>query len=134
MTEYDPGHAAEHHSEIHSHVPSEPALRVKALESLLIEKGLVDPDAVGAWVELYRDEVGPKVGARVVARAWNDEAKGSEDRPLAISRSLRIPTSSTTSSFARCAPAIPTGCWVYSHLGTRKRPTGRARFASPASC
>lgn len=74
MTEYDPDHAAEHHDEIYSHVPSEPALRVKALESLLIEKGLVDSDAVSAWVELYRDEVGPKVGARVVARAWNDEA------------------------------------------------------------
>jgi nitrile hydratase subunit alpha len=74
MAEYDPDHAAEHHHEIHSHVPSEPALRVKALESLLVEKGLVDSSAVDAWIELYRDEVGPKVGARVVARAWNDAA------------------------------------------------------------
>ncbi len=74
MKEYDPDHAAEHHDEIHSHVPSEPALRVKALESLLVEKGLVDSSAVDVWIELYRDEVGPKVGARVVARAWNDAA------------------------------------------------------------
>jgi nitrile hydratase len=72
MVEYDPDHAEEHHHEIHSHVPSEPALRVKALESLLVEKGLVDSSAVDAWIELYRDAVGPKVGARVVAHAWND--------------------------------------------------------------
>lgn len=72
MAEYDPDHAEEHHHEIHSHVPSEPALRVKALESLLVEKGLVDSSAVDAWIELYRDAVGPKVGARVVAHAWND--------------------------------------------------------------
>ena len=72
MTEYDPMNAAELHDEIHSHVPSEPALRVKALESLLVEKGLIDLAAMEAWIELFRDEVGPKIGARVVARAWND--------------------------------------------------------------
>ena len=74
MREYDPSKAAELHEDIHSHVPSESALRVKALESLLVEKGMLDPAAMDAWIELYRDEVGPKVGARVVARAWNDPA------------------------------------------------------------
>ena len=69
MAEYDPDHAAEHHHEIHSHVPSEPALRVKALESLLVEKGLVDSSAVDAWIELYRDEVGRSCrGPRVERR------------------------------------------------------------------
>jgi nitrile hydratase len=72
VPEYDAMTAAELHVEIHSHVPSEPALRVKALESLLVEKGLIDLAAMEAWIELYRDEVGPKIGARVVARAWND--------------------------------------------------------------
>jgi nitrile hydratase subunit alpha len=72
MTDYDPSKAAEFHELIHSHVPSEPALRVKALESLLVEKGLIDLAAMEAWIELFRDEVGPKIGARVVARAWND--------------------------------------------------------------
>lgn len=72
MPEYDPRNAPELHDEIHSHVPSEPALRVKALESLLVEKGLIDSAAMEAWIELYRDEVGPKIGARVVAHAWND--------------------------------------------------------------
>lgn len=40
----------------------------------MVEKGLVDSSAVDAWIELYRDEVGPKLGARVVAHAWNDAA------------------------------------------------------------
>ena len=72
MAEYDARKAQELHRKIHAHVPSEPALRIKALESLLIEKGLVDPDSVDAWVEVYRDKVGPKLGAQVIARAWCD--------------------------------------------------------------
>ena len=53
-------------------VPSEPALRVQALESLLIEKGLVDPAALDELVDLFENKVGPRNGARVVARAWVD--------------------------------------------------------------
>ena len=53
-------------------IPSEPALRVKALESLLVEKGLVNPAAIDAWLDLYENKVGPHNGARVVARAWLD--------------------------------------------------------------
>jgi nitrile hydratase len=56
----------------HDSVPSDPALRVKALESLLVEKGLVDPAALDEIVDLYENEVGPRNGARVVARAWVD--------------------------------------------------------------
>ncbi len=48
------------------------ALRVRALESLLVEKGLVDPAALDAIVEFYEHKVGPRNGARVVARAWTD--------------------------------------------------------------
>jgi nitrile hydratase subunit alpha len=62
----------------HSHdkprIPPDPALRVMALESLLIEKGLVDPQALDALVETYEHKVGPHNGAKVVARAWNDPA------------------------------------------------------------
>ena len=47
-------------------------LRVKALESLLVEKGLVDPAALDALIETYEEKVGPRNGARVVARAWVD--------------------------------------------------------------
>lgn len=49
-------------------------LRVKALESLLVEKGLVDPAALDALVDTYEHKVGPRNGARVVARAWTDTA------------------------------------------------------------
>ncbi|MGH8288166.1 MAG: nitrile hydratase subunit alpha [Steroidobacteraceae bacterium] len=55
-------------------IPSETALRVMALESLLIEKGLVDRQALDALVETYEHKVGPHNGAKVVARAWKDAA------------------------------------------------------------
>jgi len=55
-------------------VPSDPALRVKALESLLIEKGLVDPVALDVLVDTFENRVGPRNGAQVVARAWVDSA------------------------------------------------------------
>ena len=55
-------------------VPADVTLRVKALESLLVEKGLVDPAAVDAIVDVYENKVGPRNGARVVARAWVDPA------------------------------------------------------------
>ena len=53
---------------------SGPALRVKALESLLVEKGLVEPKALDAIIDFYETKVGPHNGARVVARAWTDPA------------------------------------------------------------
>jgi nitrile hydratase len=60
------------HDHDHQVVPSDPALRVKALESLLVEKGLVDPAAIDALVDRFEHKVGPRNGARVVARAWVD--------------------------------------------------------------
>ena len=74
MPEYDSDKIAELHRHLHSHLPSEPALRVKALESLLVEKGLVNSRSIDAWVEAYSEEIGPKRGARVVAKAWSDPA------------------------------------------------------------
>ena len=71
---YDPKKITEIHNHLHSELPSDPALRVKALESLLVEKGMVDSAAVDAWIDLYAEEIGPKRGARVVARAWTDPA------------------------------------------------------------
>ena len=62
------------HSQDHTDAPSDPALRVKALESLLVEKGLVDPAALDVLVDTYENRVGPRNGARVVARAWIDPA------------------------------------------------------------
>jgi nitrile hydratase subunit alpha len=62
----------------HSHGPEGPwndmELRVKALETILVEKGYVDPAALDVLIETYEHRIGPKNGARVVARAWTDPA------------------------------------------------------------
>src|SRR5258707_14874383 len=58
----------------HQELPSDPALRVMALESLLIEKGLVDPAALDVIIDTYEHKIGPRNGARVVAKAWTDPA------------------------------------------------------------
>jgi len=62
----------DNHHHRHDAPLSDTALRVKALESLLAEKGLVDPAALDAIVETYEKKIGPRNGARVVARAWID--------------------------------------------------------------
>jgi nitrile hydratase len=72
------GHAdaqvAEPDGHDHQPVPADPTLRVKALESLLVEKGLVDPAALDVLIETIEHKVGPHDGARVIARAWVDPA------------------------------------------------------------
>ena len=65
---------AQNHDHDHQVVPSDPALRTKALESLLVEKGLVDVAALDALVDAFENRIGPRNGARVVARAWVDPA------------------------------------------------------------
>ena len=63
----------DHHDHQHeSGVDDEMALRVKALESLLVEKGYVDPAALNALIDTYETKVGPRNGAKVVAKAWTD--------------------------------------------------------------
>ena len=62
------------HDENHVHnlLPAEPALRVKALETILLEKGLLDQQAVDAIIDEYENRIGPQIGAKIVARAWSD--------------------------------------------------------------
>jgi nitrile hydratase subunit alpha len=62
------------HAHAHQAVPSDLALRVKSLESLLVEKGLVDRAAVDALIDTYEHKIGPRNGAQVVAKAWADPA------------------------------------------------------------
>ena len=62
-----------HHDHDHSEL-SETELRVRALETILTEKGYVDPAALDLLIETYETKVGPRNGARVVARAWADPA------------------------------------------------------------
>lgn len=76
-SDHDDHHRHDHHDHDHDHDHSElseTALRVRALESILTEKGLVDPAALDLIVETYETRVGPRNGARVVAKAWSDPA------------------------------------------------------------
>jgi nitrile hydratase len=66
------GHAQQESGHEHQVVPSDMTLRVKALESLLVEKGIVDSKALDALVDTYENKLGPHIGARIVARAWTD--------------------------------------------------------------
>jgi nitrile hydratase len=71
------GHGHHHHDDDHDHDHGELSpieLRVRALESILVEKGYVDPAALDALIETYETKVGPRNGARVVAKAWVDPA------------------------------------------------------------
>ncbi len=63
-----------HHGDAQGSPLPEIDLRVRALESLLVEKGLVEPAALNALIDTYETKVGPRNGARVVARAWLDPA------------------------------------------------------------
>ena len=62
------------HDDPHALLPPDPALRVKALETLLMQKGLIDPAALDEIIDTYENRIGPRNGARVVARAWRDPA------------------------------------------------------------
>ncbi|MCU9837809.1 nitrile hydratase subunit alpha [Ruegeria sp. WL0004] len=64
----------DHHDHPHSLLPPDPALRVKALETILTRKGLIDPAALDEIIDTYQNRIGPQNGARVVARAWADPA------------------------------------------------------------
>ncbi len=70
----DMPHDHSDHDHPHALLPPEPALRVKALETLLTRKGLVDPAALDAIIDTYENKIGPRNGAHVVARAWTDPA------------------------------------------------------------
>lgn len=62
----------DHHDHPHALLPPEPALRVKALETILCDKGLIDPAALEEIIDTYQNKIGPQNGARVVAKAWMD--------------------------------------------------------------
>ena len=67
-------HDGHHHDHEQGSELSPLALRVKALESILVEKGYVDPKALDVLIDTYETKIGPRNGARVVAKAWTDPA------------------------------------------------------------
>ncbi|MDO6480407.1 nitrile hydratase subunit alpha [Shimia thalassica] len=64
----------DHHDHDHPHalLPPDPALRVKALETILTDKGLIDPAALDEIIDTYQNKIGPQNGAKVVAKMWSD--------------------------------------------------------------
>jgi len=72
MADHD--HHDHHHDHAHGSELSETQLRVRALETILTEKGYVDPAALDAIIEAYETRIGPHNGAKVVAKAWADPA------------------------------------------------------------
>ena len=119
------------------HPPSDMELRVKALESVLTEKGLVDPAALDAIVDHFEHKVGPRNGARVVARAWSDPAyllRLREDATAAIAElgyagrqgehMLALENSADVHNMVVCTRGR---CWACRRSGTSPRPTAPAR-------
>ena len=64
--DFDPAHP-------HSALPPDPVLRVQVLETILTQKGLIDPDTLAAIIATYENDIGPQNGARLVAKAWCDQ-------------------------------------------------------------
>ena len=146
---HDHGH---HHDHDHEHGSelSEMQIRVRALETVLTEKGYVDPAALDLIIEAYETKIGPHNGARVVAKAWADPLSSARcsttpprrSRALGITekprrRSLvawRTRRRCTTWSSARCAPAIRGKCSACRRSGTSRRPIARARSSTRAAC
>ena len=73
--ELNHNHSHDHkHEDAHSHLPSDPELRVKAIETLLLRKGLIDSETLDELIDTYENKIGPQNGAKVVAKAWVDES------------------------------------------------------------
>ncbi len=127
MPEYDAKKVAEIHQHLHSHLPSDSALRVKALETLLVDKGLIDPRTIDAWVEAYTEEIGPKRGAHVVARAWSDPDYKQwlmKDAPAAIDKlgylgnaTAHLKVVENTDSIHNLVVCTLCSCYPFSILG-----------------
>ena len=71
--EHNHSHHDHEDDHAHSHLPSDPELRVKAIETLLLSKGLIDPNTLDELIDTYENNIGPQNGAKVVAKAWVDK-------------------------------------------------------------
>ena len=115
----------------------------------MIEKGLMTTEAVDRFAEIYENEVGPQLGAKVVAKAWTDpefKARLLDDATEACAELgigglqgeemvvVENTDTSTTPSSARCARATPGRCSACPRTGTSSPPTAPGSCASPARC
>ena len=131
-------------------MPSDLTLRVKSLESLLVDKGLVDRPALDALIDTMEHKVGPQNGARVVARAWVDPAYKQrllDNAPAAIAELGFTSGQGEHMVVVENTPAVHNlivctlvlllslaGPRVCRRSGTSPRPTGRARSSIRAAC
>ena len=142
------GHHDHHHDHDHSEL-SETQLRVRALETVLTEKGYVDPAALDLLIETYEKKVGPRNGARVVAKAWADPAYRArlfKDATPAIGElgyagrqgehivAVENTPARTTWSCARCVPATRGRCSACRRSGTSRHPTAHAWSPIRVAC
>ena len=134
---------ADDHTHDHGSELSEMQLRVRALETILTEKGYVDPAALDQIVENVETKIGPHIGARIVARAWVDpefKRRLLADATEAVNSLGRFRARRQSSDRGRehaanpqhrrlhaCAPATRGRCWGCRRSGTNRRPTARAR-------
>ena len=137
------------HEHDHTEPPEEIVLRVKALESLLLEKGMIDLAALDQLVDTYEHKVGPRNGAQVVAKAWADPAykarlladgtkaiaelgfSGVQGEDMVV---VENTAAYITYSSVPCAPATPGRCWVCRRYGSSPRRTVRALSLSHVRC
>ncbi len=135
MPSFDSKRLGKIHRDMHSHLPPDPALRVKSLESLLVEKQMLDSGAVDAWVEIYSEQVGPKNGATVVARAWCDpdfKARLLEDATTAVMEfnfigrhAAKLVALENTSAVHNLVVCTLCSCYPLAMLGPRRFGTRR---------
>jgi len=137
-------------SDPHTEPPSTPALRIKAIQQLLHEKGLLPPGAIDKIVDAFEHKLGPKIGAKVVAHAWTDPGYrkrllanaveaigefGSHDPHLAVvEQTPTIVVENTPAVHNVVAPAIPGTSWDCRPTGTRRRLTAAGSSSNPAAC
>lgn len=96
-------------SDHHTKPPSSPALRIKAIETLMVEKGLMSLDAVDEMIDVVENRIGPRNGAKVVARAWVDPAyrKRLLENGTAANRHRRPLLPSKINNFRALASGCP---------------------------
>ena len=145
--EHHHGHGHDHDEHEHGSELSETQRRVRALETILTEKGYVDPAALDVLIETYETKVGPHNGARVVAKAWADPEYrawllADSGAAITVARLRRPPgrehpragehaAASTTWSSARCAPATRGPCSGSRRSGTRAAPYRSRAVSDP---
>ena len=133
---------AQHEHDDHGSELSETQLRVRALETVLTEKGYIDPAALDLIIQAYETKIGPHTGARVVAKAWHDptfkrallddgskavRALGHESRVGDHLVAVENTPARITSWFLRYALAIRGTCSGCPRSGTNPRLIARAR-------